>query len=403
MKKLVFLAIFALFCVYNINAQFIQLNTGETETLQAITHHNGNIFVGGFNKIIKSSDNGLTWQTVLLLNCGDITKIIFNGSNGLAISIDKLFHSSDNGNSWTIINLPAPLARINDVSFKNTYEAYVLATRLGGYGGLAFKSTTQGVVWETVPFFNSSNYEPTAMCWRNDTAFAILRYFDGITCQNSLAEMASVNFSIQETWPLQSPPLSYGKKIIWDGNNFLILGSNSFGAMVLLQKNQNYERIVPYSSGFDYVPSMIIDEVNHQAIICGQSGLMMKISTIGDISSNAFTLIATGTTAGLFDLDIINGYIYAVGYQGTLITNNTTLNINDNPAKKSAEIICQTFSNGLEVCGNLMGRIQVLAADGKLIFIGEKNSESIRIETNNLPAGIYLLRIGGITKKIIKN
>ncbi|MFZ4648463.1 MAG: T9SS type A sorting domain-containing protein [Patescibacteria group bacterium] len=404
MKKLVILVVVVLFAEM-VMGQFVSLNSGETNNLTTITHNGNSLFIGGYNKILKSSDAGLTWQTVLLLNCGDIKQIVFSGNNGLACTGNELFNSLDGGNSWTLINLPDSVYSINAISFRNQFEAYVLATKPGGSGcgGRVFRSFTQGAQWTKVEFFEYSSSEPTAICWKNDTAFTILRYFNGTDYFNFMAEMGS-DFSIQNTQTIFTQ-LFYGSKICIADNKFLIYGYNSFGKSMLIQKvfsdYTSYESML-ISPNSVYFLNMALS--NEQAILCGMNGIIEKVSTTGTLSTNNPALIQSGINMPLFDVDVFQSSIYAVGYNGTLITNNSNLFTG---VKESSvidrEIICQNpFDQNLNIKSSEKGLIQIYSTDGKIIFEETKNDEEINIQTAHFPKGIYVIRINEEIKKVVK-
>ena len=404
MRKLAMVLAIILFASVT-NGQFIQLNSGETDNLTVITHNGGTQFIGGFNKILKSTDTGLTWQTVLLLNCGEIKHIVFSGNNGLASTVDRLFNSLDGGNSWNLVNLPDSISSINDISFRNNFEAYVLATKPGGSGcgGRVFRSFTQGAQWTKVESFEYNNSEPTAMCWKNDTAFTVLRFFNGTDYFNYMAEMGT-DFSIQNTQTIFTG-LFYATKLAVSDNRFIIYGYNSFGKSLLIQKvfsdYTSYEAIL-FSQNSIYFQNMNL--TNNQAILCGMNGLMEKVSTIGDLSVNSSASIPTGTNAPLFSVDIFQNFIYAVGYNGTLITNNPNLTngILENISGTNA-ISCQNpFENELNIRSQTNGLIKIFDMSGKLVASKIKNSEEVTMETDNLPKGGYMLTLGTLTKTIIK-
>ena len=119
----------------------------EIDGIKAIAFNDsGHIFAGffpGSNGILRSKDNGQSWEKILRYNVMSIT---FNAKGDIFAGSfpSGMFRSTDNGTNWSRINEGLSSTLVQDVAIDNSGHIFV-ATQ----GGL-FRSTDNGNSWKNI-------------------------------------------------------------------------------------------------------------------------------------------------------------------------------------------------------------------------------------------------------------
>ena len=104
---------------------------------------------GGFGELLKTTDRGVTWQTVSSNQYFQTLQFV-NSQLGYAIRGGQLFRTVSGGVSWTMLNIPENNG-LNDVWFTRPSKGFVVYD-----GGFIKKTIDSGNTWQ---YTSSSLYD----------------------------------------------------------------------------------------------------------------------------------------------------------------------------------------------------------------------------------------------------
>lgn len=123
-------------------AQWIQANGAGLGRPTCVAINGTNLFAGTeFGGVIRSSDNGITWN---ITNNLPIYSLISHGENLYAGTNNCVLWSTDNGLSWTEISKGLPESRITGLA---VLDQYVFASTPNSG---VFRTTVNGLSWHSV-------------------------------------------------------------------------------------------------------------------------------------------------------------------------------------------------------------------------------------------------------------
>jgi hypothetical protein len=110
-------------------------------------------------------------------------------------------------------------------------------------------------------------------------------------------------------------------------------------------------------------------------------------------SSGSFNLITGTTLTGIFaTTNLPSGW--ALEYTSTTVRlKNITLGINQNDFKSNFNIYPNPFNENIFVSIDLDSKIQISNLSGKILYTNNIYKGVSKIELNNLPVGIYLMKV----------
>lgn len=105
----------------------------------------------GFNKVLRTSDGGKSWQLAFSIENGDGRMARLYGgtfpdaaTGGVTSTDNILIHTNDGGLNWKTLTLPAPRMDLRDAFFINSLKGWVVAKTNGGI----YSTTDGGKQWE---------------------------------------------------------------------------------------------------------------------------------------------------------------------------------------------------------------------------------------------------------------
>jgi len=126
-----------------------QINIGikNQNIFSLAVHQNGDVYAGSQNIIYKSTDVGLTWNTLTTnfpAKAGNVTAMVVNTQGNIIAGVDNagVFWSTDNGVTWTQKALGLTATKIN--ALVSTPSGKVFA---GTDSGIFFLDITPGANW----------------------------------------------------------------------------------------------------------------------------------------------------------------------------------------------------------------------------------------------------------------
>ncbi len=144
-----------LFRSYDNGDTWQELQTGlpANKAIFSIRYHpNGTLFLGGQNFILRSYNDGETFEVVHVPG-GNVIKINFSPSGEIyAVGWIDIIRSADNGNTWEIVFIGSSNYRFRDIDFGINDELYTIGD---GWGPIVIengfhRSLDNGITWEHI-------------------------------------------------------------------------------------------------------------------------------------------------------------------------------------------------------------------------------------------------------------
>jgi photosystem II stability/assembly factor-like uncharacterized protein len=277
MKKLIYTLVLLAFAV-SLNAQWSQLTTGTTTTIEsiAVTDANTVYFVGGDppNTFInmKTTNGGLNWFSFASPSSGGVSVYFLNANTGFLDGMTNLQMTTNAGNNWANVYTSTDTAVFLSFHFPNANTGYGVGMKLDNsfnfINSAAIKTTNGGLNWTRLaPPINGANNELIDVFFTDaNTGYAVgwgsnsnilLKTINGGNNWNSIgpisinAEMYSVKFT--------------------DQNTGYVCGSSQIGLLKTTNAGVNWNNI--YSSGNPRITDTYFINANTGFAI-GDDGIM---------------------------------------------------------------------------------------------------------------------------------
>ena len=397
-------------CSSPVNAQWIKMNSGTSESLTEIFFLDSNtLFASGGTTdgiIMESINGGLSWSTVFSYTqdvgpgWGTITSLVFTTPlKGIAVSTkkDTIIKSSDGGKTWHVQYSPNTSASYGfpDISFVNESVAYA-----PGY-----KSTDGGDSWQLQNAkLNKFPFIPKDVHFFNEGTGLVAGYSDCgeiYKTQDSGATWYKtyVPYDTWEIYEMHFPTSGIGyavSRYYGFGEAAEVLkttdgGENWFS--IYLDHNQNFFNAL-------FCPD------TSTCYLVGNKGLIMYSADGG----NTWERQNSGTQEDLFDIRFYDKYTgYVTGRNGTILktTNGGKSAIREGHYTNVSQIFPNPSSGvfNLIITADPESFIEIYDGLGHLI-LSEKVRPSMQIDLSAHPKGVYYYRAIGTaisTGKLIKN
>lgn len=395
MKKL--FALIALLCPLILFAQFEVMDSGTNHKLEDVyfIDENTGVAVGDMGTIIRTTDGGVTWTTVMTVDTITLYEVgFFDELNGIATG-NHTYISSDGGATWeTSFESEMNTSFFADLEIVNSTTCYLSTYHIG-----LLKSTDHGQTWDTL---NTAN-------------------------QSFLYK--AMNFMTEEVGYTSSqlgPPTESILKTTDGGVNWDTLVSSSPWNNTVLEEIVFVDENIGFQAGWYnahfikttdgggtwYVPE-ITDDITGQLLdldisperpnsyyACGWYGEILKSTNQGDSWHRIDNGIGESNSMNaIFFVDDLNGWV--VGDQGMVLrTTNGGEVLSTNEATPEHDILIYPNPAGdvfqvdlIQAAEHNVDRLIIFDYQGKKV--ADHNWESIQngVDVSALPAGIYTVRL----------
>ncbi len=359
--------------------------------------------------ILHTTNSGKSWQQLTVLSNFKPTKMVFINSNkgwvaGKSVGINDsicIMRTQNGGENWEAV-LKYPYYWLNDIFFINDTLGWTAGWELAGSDtmSLIMHTVDGGDTWQ-IPQGPRILDELYSIHFR-DTDYGDACGKDGVfflTNNGGLNELSgwAMNISIPsyelDLYDIYNAGDDYGCAV-------------GEGGVVLFTKDKWANHLKYNTPGEDTLMAVTGKPDGTGYWAAGKNGCLVGIN----YSIFGVTLMEDDnriTTNDLNDILAINEhYIWTVGENGTILFYGAPLTGFDNPTLSGQVSVFPnpTFDKiHIESDYRLIKQVSLLTIDGReiLILTSPIPSNSIEINTSDLPEGIYLVMIANQVRKII--
>ena len=140
-----FLIVHCTLYIENCSSQWVQQNSGTTNTLWSFHFFNVNtgIGIGDYGTLLRTTNAGQNW-VAYTTGLSDVFRYIYfiNDNTGFVLSFYNLLRTTNQGISWQISNFSNVNSGLNSVTFFNNNTGYLFSSSYN-----SFISTNSGINW----------------------------------------------------------------------------------------------------------------------------------------------------------------------------------------------------------------------------------------------------------------
>ena len=398
MKKIFFLWM-TLGWLTAINAQWIEQNSGTTESLGDVFCISADtvVVIGSNGTILRTSDGGNHWNSVTNPATEHLFRVKFiDTQTGFITGLNgTLLKSNDAGQTWQSLNTGTTegLSALSCVSNDTIYIA--------GTHGYVSKTTDGGQTWNDISIPNVQDKYIIRMQFIGTTGYVVL----------------SDNYNA-DLFKTTDDGLSWVKMTNYSNVNDFVMLNNNTGYISVSNEikytNDGFitESLIGYTSYYfynynlDYLPSDTLWTVGYGGTTNNMDNAIVKLN-IGTGNSETYSCDLYDKT--FYAIDFYNdqtGYVVGIGHNnqdtyGLILKNSTGDNpengINDiskdifsicpNPAKNIVFINLKDDSNHYPV------QYRITDMQGKTLTVFKNLQDKEAVDVSRLTNGIYLIQV----------
>ena len=389
------------FTVISSNAQFQTCNSNTTKHLNDVYFIDSQtgIAVGDSGTILRSTDGGLNWTTVLSVDTIRLTKVkFFDNNTGIAMGT-QLYKTTDGGQNWG--HLPHANTFFFDIEIVNDSTCFISGTPTP-----LIKSTNAGLTF--VDLITTPTPQIGLLSFVNDTLGYACMYTGGFFTKTLKTINGGVSWNlIEDTISTIYPTVMEAMSFVSENKGFK---AGWYAGLLMNTKNgsNKWDAVVQDTINQGQILDLHIESNMPNAYYA--SGWYGEIYKSTDGGNNWFSLVSgvnniTNLT-GIFFINNLTGWV--VGYNGTIIkttsggigidenTNEIQLKIYPNPAQDRIYI---ATTEGLD-----LQQVDFFDLQGKQILSTKVLENGIDI--SGLANGVYVLNIktekGVLQRKVVK-
>jgi|GEM_PF-3903554 len=403
----IYTASYAQTCKDTIIATYNNPNKGFSNC-SFVSADTGFVFESASNALWKTTDGGLTWDSVgTSPTTGAFYQLFFLNSNDGFILNDSLYATTNGGKSWHVALHTTHPVSFTIMNFINKTTGYAL-----GYGGIIYKTTDKGITWDSLSTISYRGHVGNMVFAAVDTGYISLSRAVTATTGETVVYGTTNGGKTWDTLYASSHDIVTmfftDSKTGFMANNIYIPHSASYTAIYkTINAGQNWQQV--YSSqtnkelGIIYSISFYTHQIGYAT---GAQGTILKTTdggntwaTYKDTDSTYYISIAAlgadkaiavggGTIAQLTCIEEV-----------TAVVNPSTSNsfmVYPNPNTGSFTISCSNYNNYT---------VKIYNSLGQEVQTAEVASSETNIALGNTIQGIYYVTleegINRTTQKVI--
>ena len=375
-------------------AQFQIMNSGSNKALEDVFFIDKNIgvAVGDSGTIVRSTDGGLNWTTVMSVDTVSFKKVgFFDSQHGVAVGND-IYSTNNSGLTWT-------LRYEGSGNFNHTGDLEILndSICLASNNQVALiRSTDKGHTWDTL-FTNNTGYTFQSMSFINDTVgfassaigpphISILKTTNGGISWDTLMSSSPWNNTVLEDMVFINDQVGF--QTGWYNGHFIKTsdGGGSWNGPA-----------VDSNISIQLIDMDIHADRPNSYYACGWYGEILKSNDGGNNWQRIDHKITTNTLRGIYFINDTLGWV--VGTNGLIlrtINGGGALSVKDyrklefvvypNPTKDKLHI-------SLPIDPQQKSTIELIDMTGKLISQTSFNGKIVELNVSTLSPAIYFIKI----------
>ncbi len=323
-------------------ADWAQKNSPTAEPLLGVDFPSSSIgYAVGLNgTIIKTSDGGENWQSILTAPSSDYAGVRFTSStNGFAVGRNVILQTTDGGNTWiqrwlipgqaSLFDTVNNVVFLQDVSFPSQSVGYIAGAYLNtqNVSPVFLKTTDGGISWTAIAdYFATGNYDEkylqSSYFFNDSVGFVILA--------SSLYPQNDSDAVIDSTQVLKTTD---GGATWYEGSGGEL--SDYASNILFVSPDTGYivgsGTIFKTTNGSINLPDWYADSLFPGSLqaLSKTPDNFIGVGLIGNIISspngNTWSFENSGTQSNLFSINSRNGVVCAVGDSGTILIRQTSV------------------------------------------------------------------------------
>ena len=254
------------------------------------------LFIAGDEgNVLRSMDNGDTWEVTKLPSSGYVTNIALDSNkNSLALTTQtgEIFFSKDNGENWRSVNFEVQNWPSNEIPYisKLYYDKQTSSFVLVGNSGLIARSRDGGVSWYADIFADLKNLSVTTLIRNDKTGVYVAAGLGGVI---AVSHQLGLSALPTENWQIVRPGIDlYIRDAVHipRSNQFLAVGQ--LGGVWLSEDDANSWRLIevdyPVKSQPPHLRDIVIDDNTGALIAAGPAASIIRSEDSGKTWSSVF-------------------------------------------------------------------------------------------------------------------
>ena len=180
MKKLFLFTIITVFS-FNVNAQWVQQNSGTINDLASVCFPSVNVgYVNNFGSVLKTTNGGSNWNVIPGVSIYNTYPLYFTSvDTGYTSGVGGILKTTDGGSTW-VDNFPYTYTNAAEVIyFTSPNVGYAICESITLDSVLTFKTINAGGSWSLISA-TSSFGAPTSVQFTSQNVGVLVLNYDGI-------------------------------------------------------------------------------------------------------------------------------------------------------------------------------------------------------------------------------
>ncbi len=395
MKKIFFIFISLSFFSINVNAQWVQQNSGSIDNFCSVAFPNSNVgYVGASNgKIYKTVDGGSIWATLPGTPIFSVAPLFFSSvDTGFSAGPGGIIKTVDGGLTW-IDNFPYSNIFPTSFSFLSADVGFAICSNSNQDTVYTYKTVNAGASWNLISTFEASGL-PNAYFTSQSTGFMVINSYGlyktidgGLTWIPKLTSPASWFLNV-----VHFPSPSVGYAI---GGDSLFKSTDSGESWFALN----------YPPSINLTSAQFSDD-NHGFAVGGDGFSQGAIIKTADGGAN--WTVDISITQTFYSIYFPNAYTgYACGTAGIIYKLDLGIGINDIAKDDELTMYPNPATNEITIESKMQNaEIEIRDVLGQMVYRTKAIAASSTIDVSMLSKGVYFISLQNgkqtINKKFIK-
>ncbi len=381
----------------NVNAQWIQQNSGTVNDLAFMSAPSNNVaYINSYGSLLKTTNGGTNWNVIPGVSFSSGAPILFTAvDTGYMTGVGGILKTVDGGANW-IDNFSYNIGNTNSscFSFLNSNTGFAVCLNLAGDSLLIFKTINAGNSWSFCGNYHF-NASATSLYFTSPSigymvleGFGVFKTTDGGA--SWLPNLITTDAMFVHSVFFPSPAIGYA--VGADSTYKTTDGGNTWNQMTNINTLGNI--------------SVYFSDDNHGYCVGGDGFSQGAIIKTIDGGTN-WTLEATPIQT-LYSVSFPNSNVgYACGTNGAIYKLDLGIGINDIAKDDELTMYPNPATNELTIESKMQNaEIEIRDVLGQMVYSTKAIASSSTIDVSMLSKGVYFISLQNgkqtINKKLVK-